>query len=335
MMKKRILLFLAVLILSAVPCFSQDGEEDPREATPIQTVVPAKVSADSQAFYRLLDWPLLWQKSQAALGVYPEASGGDSIEQALDLADSALAKAASLDISLPLQAGYLKNLSRQALRERNRTLAYRFSQLALRSDPAYPGLIYNDFMIQQSRAGFGQALKDSWNNFNNAQRYFRHQLDFAAKTMILSSIFLLVSGLIFLLFLAVKYLPYLHHVFSDLLPEAVPKYSRSVITACLLVSLSLILGFISLTLPAALLAIAASVYASRKEKVLLMIATILLAASGLGLTAGRHLFAGRNDDYLQAVARANQSGPDAGLKAQMGVYQQQRADDLTPLFCLA
>lgn len=335
MLKKRILLFLAVLILSAVPCFSQDGEEDSREATPVQTVVPAKVSADSQAFYRLLDWPLLWQKSQAALGVYPEASGSDSVEQALDLADSALDKAAALDIRLPLQAGYLKSLSRQALRERNRTLAYRYSQLALKADPAYPGLIYNDFLIQQRRTGFSQALKDSWHNFSSARKYFRYELDFAAKALILVSIFLLVSSLIFLLFLAVKHLPYLHHVFSDLLPEAMPKYSRSLITAALLVSLTLILGFISLALPAALLAIAASVYASRREKVLLLLAVILLAAAGLGLTAGRHLFVNLNDDHLQAVARANRSGPDAGLKAQMAEYQQQSADDLTPLFCLA
>ncbi|MDO9068646.1 MAG: tetratricopeptide repeat protein [Deltaproteobacteria bacterium] len=328
MMKKRILLFLAILILSAVPCFSQDEEENPQEETPIQTVVPAKVSADSQAFYRLLDWPRLWQKSQTGLN-------GDSVEQALDMADSALAKAAALDIHLPLQAGYLKHLSRQALRDRDRTLAYRFSQLALKADPAYPGLIYNDFMIQQSRAGFSQALKDSWQDFNYAQRYFRHQLDFAAKTLALASVFLLVSALLFLLFLTVKYLPYLHHVFSDLLPEAMPGYSRSLITAALMVSLGLTLGFISLVLPAALLAIAASVYAFRREKILLLLALALLAASGLGLTAGRHLFAGLNDDYLQAVARANQSGTDSGLGAQMAEYRQQRPDDLTPLFCLA
>ena len=60
-----------------------------------------------------------------------------------------------------------------------------------------------------------------------------------------------------------------------------------------------------------------------------------MAAAGLGLTAGRHLFVNLNDDHLQAVARANRSGPDAGLKAQMAEYRQQSADDLTPLFCLA
>ncbi|MDP2806613.1 MAG: hypothetical protein Q8O74_00555, partial [bacterium] len=328
MLKKRILLFLTVLILSTVPCFSQDEEEEPQEALPNPVEEPAKASADSQAFYRLLDWPLLWQKSQAGLS-------GDSAEQALDLADSALAKAAALDIRLPLQAGYLKNLSRQALRDRDQVLAYRYSQLALKADPTYPGLIYNNFMIQQSRAGFSQALKDSWHNFNSARKYFRYELNFTAKALILISIFLLVSSLIFLLLLAVKHLPYLHHVFSDLLPKVLPGYSRRLITAALLLALSLILGFISLVLPVALMAIAASVYASRKEKVLLLLAVVLLAASGLGLTAGRHLFINLNDDYLQAVAQANQSGRDAGLMARISEYQRQSADDLIPLFCLA
>jgi len=328
MLKKRILFFLTVLILAAVPCFSQDEEEEPQEAPPIPVEEPVKASADSQAYYRLLDWPLLWQKSQAGLA-------GESAEQALDLADSALAKASALDIRLPLQAGYLKNLSRQALRDRDPSLAYRYSQLALKADPSYPGLIYNNFQIQQNRAGFSQSLKDSWQNFTCAQKYFWYQLSFNAKALILVSIFLLISSLIFLLLLAVKHLPYLHHVFSDLLPEAMPKYSRRLITAALLVSLFLILGFISLVLPVALMAITASVYASRKEKVLLILATVLLAASSLGLTAGRQLFINLNDDYLRTVAQANQSGPDATLAARMTEYQQQRRDDLIPLFCLA
>jgi tetratricopeptide (TPR) repeat protein len=328
MLKKRIPLFLAVLILSAAPCFSQDEEEESQLALPNPVGAPARVSADSQAFYRLLDWPLLWQKSQAGLT-------SDSAEQHLDLADSALAKAAALDIRLPLQAGYLKYLSRQELRERDRTMAYRYSQLALRADPTYPGLIYNGFRIQQSRAGFSQALNDSWHDFNYARKYFRYELDLTAKILILFSIFLLVTGLVFLLFLAVKYLPYLHHALSDLLPEAMPGYSRRLITAAMLVSLSLILGFISLVLPVALLAITASIYASRREKIILLLSLILLAVSGLGLTAGRHLFVSLNDDHLQTVARANRSGPDAGLAAQLAEYQQKYPEDLTPLFCLA
>ncbi|MBI5806557.1 tetratricopeptide repeat protein [candidate division TA06 bacterium] len=327
-MKKRILLFLAVLILSAVPCFSQNREDDPGEAAPIQTAVPAKVLADSQSFYRLLDWPLLWQKSRTGLS-------GDSVDQSLDLADSALTKAASLDISLPLQAGYLKNLSRQALRERNRNLDYRYYQLALKADPTYPGLIYNYFLIQQERTGFSQALKDSWNYFNSARKYFQFELGFSAKALIMVSIFLLTASLIFLLLLAVKHLPYLHHIFSDLMPDVMPPYSRRLITAALLVSLCLILGFVSLVLPAALMAIAGSVYASRKEKILLLLVLVLLTASGLGLTAGRHLFVTMNDDYIQALARANHSEADARLKAQLSKCQQQRPDNLTPLFCLA
>ncbi|MBI4727846.1 tetratricopeptide repeat protein [candidate division TA06 bacterium] len=328
MLKKRILLLLIVLTLAAVPCHSQNEEEEAPEAAPAPVEAPAQASADSQAFYRLLDWPLLWQKSQASLT-------GDSAEQALDLADSAMAKAASLDIRLPLQAGYLKALSRQALRDRDRTLAYRYSLLALKADPTYPGLISSNFKIQQSRAGFSQALKDSWHNFNYAQKYFRHQLDFTAKALTLISIFLLASGLIFLLLLAVKHLPYLHHVLADLLPEAMPIYSRRLIAAALLVSLSLILGFISLALPVALMAIMATVYAARKEKALLLLAIVLLAGSGIGLGLGRQLFVNLNDDYLQDLSQANQSDRDAGLKARLAEYQQQRPDDLTPLFCLA
>jgi len=328
MLKKRILFFLIVLIMSVVPCFSQDQEEEPQEALPVPGETPARAPADSQAFYRLLDWPLLWQRSR-------EAWGGGSIELALELADSALAKAAALDVRLPLQAGYLKNLSRQALKDRDRDLAYRYSQLALKADPTYPGLIYSNFNIQQGRAGFSQALKDFWYNFNYAQKYFWHQLDFSAKALILASIFLLISSLIFLLLLAVKHLPYLHHVFSDLLPEAMPLYSRRLIVAALLAALCLILGFISLALPVALTAIASAVYASRKEKILLLLTVILLAASGLGLGLGRHLFINLNDDYLRDLAIANQSGRDDGLKARLAEYQQQRPDDLTPLFCLA
>ena len=333
MIKKRILLFLTVLVLTAVPCFPQDEEEESREALTTPVEVPAMASADSQAFFRLLDWPRLWQRSQSALGAYPGASGGDSAEQALDLADSALVKAAALDIRLPLQSGFLKHLSRRSSIDRD--LAHRYSRLALKADPTYPGLIYNDFLIQQDRTGFSQALKDSWHNFKSARKFFLFELNFAARTMILASIFLLASSLIFLLLLAVKHLPYLHHVLSDLLPEAVPGYSRSLITAALMFSLGLILGFISLVLPAALMAIAVSIYASRKEKILLLLALVLLAASGLGLTAGRHLLAGLNDDHVQTVALANQSGADAVLKAKLSLCQQQIPEDLTPLFCLA
>lgn len=328
MSKKLILLFLVILGLAAVPCYSQEDEDEPQETVPAPVEAPAQASADSQAYYRLLDWPLLWQSSQAALT-------GDSAQQALDLADSALTKASALDIRLPLQAGYLKNLSRQALRDRNLTLAYRYSQLALKADPSYPGLVFSNFKILQRRFGFSTALKDSWQNFNHAQKYFWHQLDFTAKFLILASIFLLVSGLIFLLFLAVRYLPYLFHVLADLLPEAVPGYSRCLIAGGLLASFNLVLGFISLVLPVSLTAILASVYARRREKILLLLAIVLLAASGIGLGLGRHLLVNLNDDHLQDLARANQSGREAGLKARLAEYQRQRPEDLTPLFCLA
>jgi tetratricopeptide (TPR) repeat protein len=336
MFKKRILLTLICLGLFSFPCFSQEEEEEESPYTAIaQAEVPAKASADSQAFYRLLDWPRLWQKSQAALSVYPEASGGDSVEQALALADSALAKAAALDIRLPLQAGYLKHLSRQAMKDRDRTMAYGYSQLALRADPSYPGLIYSNFKILQSRAGFGQAIKDAWHNFNLAQKYFWHQLNFAAKTLILFSIFLLVSSLVFMLLLAAKYLPYLNHVGGDLLPKALPGYSRRIIAGGLLVACNLVLGFISLVLPLALSAILSSIYASRKEKIVLLLAAIMLASSGAGLTLGRHLFVNLNDGYLQAVSTASQSAWEPGLASQLAEYRQQRPEDLTPLFCLA
>ena len=335
MLKKRTLLFLMILGLAAAPGYSQDEEEEAQNPAPAPVEVPVKASADSQAFYRLLDWPLLWQNSQTVLSVYTEASGGDSAGQALALADSALAKAAALDIRLPLQAGYLKNLSRQAMKKRDRTMAYGYSRLALKADPSYPGLIYSNFKILQSRAGFGQALKDAWHNFNLAQKYFWHQLNFAAKGLILASIFLLASGLIFMLLLAAKYLPYLHHVLGDLLPKALPGYSRLPIAAGLLISFNLMLGFISLVLPVALSAILSSIYASRREKIALLFAALLLAGAGAGLTLGRHLFVNLNDGYLQAVSQANHSGQDAGLKGKLADYQQQRPDDLTPLFCLA
>jgi tetratricopeptide (TPR) repeat protein len=335
MFKKRILLVLVVLGLCALPCFSQEEEEESPYTAINQAETPARTTADSLVFFRLLDWPRLWQNSQSALNAYYEAGVSDSSGQALLMADSALDKAAALDIRLPLQAGYLKSLSRQAVKNRDRTLAYGYSQLALKADPSYPGLVYSNFKIMQSRTGFGPALKDAWNNFKMAQKHFWYQLNVAAKCLTLASLFLLFSGLIFLLLLAAKYLPYLHHVVGDLLPKTLPARSRRLIAAGLLVSCNLVLGFISLVLPVALSAILSSIYASRREKIALVLAVVFLAAAGAGLTLGRHLFVNLSDGYLQALSQANQSGPDDGLKAKLAECQLQRPEDLTPLFCLA
>lgn len=328
MFKKRTLLFLTILALAAVPCFSQEEEEESPYAAINRVEESPKTSADSQAYYRLLDWPLLWQNSRPALA-------GDSAQQALDLADSALAKAAALDIRLPLQAGYLKNLSRQALKDRSLTLAYRYSQLALKADPSYTGLVFSNFWVLKGRFGLSAALKDTWQNFNHAQKNFWYQLGLTARALILASIFLMVTSLIFLLFVAARYLPHLFHVLADLLPEAMPGYSRRLIAGGLLGAFNLVLGFISLVLPVALTSIMASVYARRREKILLLLSMVLLAASGIGLGLGRHLFVNLNDDHLKDLALANQSGPEAGLKARLAGYLQQRPEDLTPLFCLA
>jgi tetratricopeptide (TPR) repeat protein len=328
MFKKRILLVLVCLGTIAWPCFSQEEQEENPYDSINQAEQPVRNSADSLTFFRLLDWPQLWQNSQAALS-------GDSAEQALAPADSALDKATALDIRLPLQAGYLKSLSRQAIKDRDRTMAYGYSRLALKADPSYPGLICSNFRIMQGRAGFGQALKDAWLNFNLAQKYFWHQLNFAALALILASIFLMASGLIFMLLLAAKYLPYLHHVLGDLLPKAIPGYSRRLIAGGLLVSFNLFLSFISLVLPLALTAILSSIYASRREKAALLLAVVMLFASGAGLNLGRHLFSGLNDSCLQAVSTSNHSAWDPVLAKQLEDCLQQKPEDLTPLFCLA
>lgn len=335
MNKKLIFLALILFPLLAVPCFSQEDEEEAPEESAVEqaeALQPAdtvkKASAESLAYFSLMDWPGLWEK---ALTYQVQ----DSLEQFLALAESSLEKSSKLDIRRSLDAGYLRYLSQRAARNRDITAALGYSQLALRADPALTGLISGHLQLSLSRYGLSRSLNSAWRNHQTASENFWYQLGSTAGAVSFLSLFLLGSSLIFLLWLAVKGMPYLVHFLSDLWPVAVPAYSRLAVSWCLVLGLAAVLGAVSLALPVGLLAMAGVFYFGKKEKVLLVFSLLLLAASGIGLAFCRHLYDRLDDPDLEAVSRAVHSPWDESLAGKLASMQKENPADLTPAFCLA
>jgi tetratricopeptide (TPR) repeat protein len=334
MNKKYLIILLAILSLLAFPCFAQEEEEAPEDEAAEQTkiITPVdttkKASPESLAYFSLLDWPQLWEKGLAL-------QAQDSLEQFLALAESALTRAVMLDSRQPVYAGYLKYLSQQAARQKNITNAIRYSQLALKADPSYPGLIFSHMGISFSRYGLSQSLNAAWKSYRDAGWSFWFQLGSTAGILSFISLLLLFSSLIFLLWLAIKNLPHLVHFIGEIFPSKLPAYSRWTISLVFILSVSAVLGAVSLVLPVTLLAIAGSLYAEKKEKVLLALSVLLIAASGVGLAACRHLYTKLGDSNLETVARAVHSPWNQALADKLTNMQSERPDDLTPTFCLA
>ncbi|MDI6740503.1 MAG: tetratricopeptide repeat protein, partial [Candidatus Edwardsbacteria bacterium] len=191
------------------------------------------------------------------------------------------------------------------------------------------------FSASAETDGLGRALSEL---AGQTAADFGLRLKTGAQALVWCCLGLLIWGLIFSLYLAVKYLPRLIHFLSEFLPACggfLPTYGRMALVSGLALGLAAALAWISLPVSILLAAVFCAGLAATREKVFLFISASLILAASVGLSLGHHLFSRIGDGYLEALGRANYAPYTAGLYGKLAEYQRKDSSDLLPPFAMA
>lgn len=287
-------------------------------------IAPAGYGSDAAeaGFSRLLDWESWLSRCLSQM----EA---DSLAEAAASAESCVAKARVLDIHLPAFASALSAKAGELDNKGRVDLAQRFSGLALEADPTSLANIAS--LLKHRRGGAGQAVQQ----VGQALKHFRPWLKAAGHMTLWASLLLGAWGAIFLLFAAVRRAPRLIHFLSESLPRQIPPRPRAIFAGCFLLALAIAAGSWSLPLAAILLAAGSAAFAATRERVLLSVSVLMVAASSIGLSLGHRMIGAAGDGYLTLLDRANHSPWGLRLDAALAGSQERRPDDLKPAFAMA
>ncbi len=316
----------AILLAAALAATVSLGQEPLAPPTDIAAgIAPADYGAqgDALTFSGLLDWDAWLNRTMSQLAA-------DSAAEAAASADSCIMKARVLDIQLP---AFARVLGDKAGRLGGSPLAKQYSGLALEANPASLEAIIRDMRTGKAEGGSktGLALQNAVQALDN----YRVNLKATGHMTLWGSLLLLAWGLLFLMYSAARRAPRLLHFVAERLPKPIPPGLRDAYAACLLLGAVIAGGCFSLPLAAGLLATAAAAYAKARERVLLGLSVLFVAAASVGLSLGHRMVAAEGRGYLGMLDEANHSSWSRRLDADLRREQGERPDDLKPLFGMA
>lgn len=323
-MRSTAALILAV-VLSIGICLGQGAALPPSEIG--SGIISAGYGAQGNArmFSNLLDWEV-W------LGQCLRQLASDSAAEAAGSADSCLARARVLDIHLPALSRLLGEEAAKLEKSGRGPLAHRYYGLALQANPASLKAIMDEMRARQGGgSGTGLAIQ----NASQALGYFRVSLRAASHMALWGSLLLMAWGSLFLLYSAIRRFPRLTHVLSERMPRKLPSRLRTLYSGIVVTAFLLTAGSLSLPLAAVILASASAAFARTKERILMAISVLFVLAASLGLSLSHRMMDVSGRGYLGLLDRANHSPWGRSLEAELLCAQEERPDDLKPLFGMA
>ncbi len=315
---------LAVLWLT--PCFGQETVVPPSDFASGIVSTGYRTQNEARTFARLLDWEQWLARTMGQLAA-------DSAAEAAVSAESCVVRARVLDIHLPAFGRVLGSEAAALRGSGDGPLAHLFAGLALEANPASLGAIVRE--MRHRKAGSGSRAGQAVQNAILAMDYFRSSLKAAGQATLWASLLLLAWGTLFLLSSAARHAPRLMHIVAERLPRQVPAGLRTVYAGCLLLALLIAGGSFSLPLAAGLLAAAAAAFARTRERVMLAVSVLFIMAASVGLSLGCRTMAAAGRGYLGLLDDANHSPWSPRLVSELRRAQEERPDDLKPLFGMA
>jgi tetratricopeptide (TPR) repeat protein len=302
------------------------GQKDTLEIAPASggpTVV-----ADTADWANLMQWQEWRQRSL-------DYQHQGMPEEALAAAESSLVRSRALGLDLPVVGAYWGNKTRQALRNKDWEGAQKYSRLARLADNYSFKNNISHFQANSHIIGAASALGQFIQTINGYRQDFRFRYRALWLGIFGLSLALLTGGLFFLLLLAVKYLPYLFHLLSDLLPKGWPYFGRIFLATSLGAGLLLFIAGFSLALAVILPAGAIIVKGRTREKVMFWITLALIGCSAAGFNLVHQFFKASDQGRVEALAAANTSEWNSPLVQALAGQQRQDPSDLKPVYALS
>lgn len=317
-------LFVLALATAAFAAFllAQDSLLPPSDLSSGIASVGYASQNGSAGFSKLLDWEIWLSKSLAQIAA-------DSLAEAAVSAESCITRSRVLDIHLPAFARLLAVKADQLGRTGQTSLAKHYAALALEADPS--SLSHIASFLRHGHGGIGQTVQQTI----RAMGYFRSGLKGASHVTLWLSMLLAAWGTIFLAYAVARRMPRLVHLVVEIIPQQVPVRLRFLIACCFLFSLILVAGSFSLPLTAVLLAMGPAAFAIAKERVLLVVSALMVAAGSVGLSLGHRMMDAVGSGYLGLLDQANHSPWSQHLDSELARAQEQRPDDLKPSLAMA
>lgn len=331
-----VLLAAALLAAAAAPLGAQEEEDIELEDNTDLDSLEAALNAAQQPpppvavlpAIAPADWEGWWQRSL-------QYQRQDSLERALEWADSTVAAARRTDLHLPTASSYWLHRAARARRDGDAGLARRYIGLAREAHETSIPALAAGFRADLGVLGLRRSAGELFSRLAAAAREFGVQLRYGAQLLAWVCLGLLCWGLFFCLYVAARHLPRLAHGLAELVPPLLPVSTRTMLAGGLVLGLAAAAARVSLPAAALLLAAACVALATTKEKVLLFVSAALVAAATVGLSLGHHLFSQIDDEYLETLNRANHAPWSQALYDKLAAYQRQDSTDLLPPYAMA
>jgi len=332
-MNKYLIIFI-LLSLTFVYGYSQEEDFSESQEDTMESVLPAlalpesTIVRDTSQWADLMQWRQWQDKSQ-------EYRQRQMPEEALAAAESALVRTRALGLDLPITGIYWGNMARQALRTKDWGNAQKYSRLALLADNYSFKNTITQFQANSRSFGIASALGQFLQTIKRYRQDFRFRYRAFWLAAFVLSLAMIASGLFFLSLLTVKYLPYLFHLASDILPKGWPYFGRMFLMSSLGIGLLVVLSALSLPLAIIIPAIMVIAMGRSREKVIFWIALAMIGSSTVGFNVVYQFFKSAEQGRVAALAAANTSEWDESLVQTLAKLQQQDASDLKPIYALA
>ncbi|MBU1355129.1 MAG: tetratricopeptide repeat protein [Candidatus Edwardsbacteria bacterium] len=321
-MRRQLLIFTALLLMAGLGYSQEDSlETAPAASGPI-------VVADTADWANLMQWQEWRQRSL-------DYQHQGMPEEALAAAESSLIRSRALGLDLPVIGAYWGNKTRQALKNKDWEGAQKYSRLALLADNYSFKNNISHFQANSRIIGVASALGQFIQAINGYRQDFRYRYRTLWLGIFGLSLALIAGGLFFLLLLTVKYLPYLFHLLSDLLPKNWPYFGRMFLATSVGVGLLVIIAGFSLALAIMIPAGAVIVMGRTREKVMFWITMALIGCSAAGFNLVHQFFKASDQGRVEALAVANTSEWNNWLVQDLAGQQQQDPSDLKPIYALS
>jgi tetratricopeptide (TPR) repeat protein len=238
-----------------------------------------------------------------------------------------------MDIHLPAFSRILAEKAEELRRKGQPGRAQIYAGLSLEANPGSFKAIVNYMKLRQ--AGRGSRVGQTLQNLAQALDHFQVSLKAAGQMTIWASLLLMAWGGLCLLYLAAGRAPRILHLFSERLPKQIPARLRTFYSGCLWLGLAIVAASFSLPLAAGALAAAAAAFAGIRERVLLSISVLFILAASVGLSLGHRMMESAGQGYLELLDEANHSPWSRRLDSELRRAQEERPEDLKPIFGMA